>query len=750
MFYIYAGNELIYQAGNDNYKLASPKLTVEFGKAGSLEFAIPSTNPAYNSLNQLKTIVTVLQDNKEIFRGRVLSNKLNFYNTRDVYAEGDLAYLVDSVQKAEKYSGKAKALFSKIIAAHNKMVGDATKQFTVGTVNIEDRDVYLAGKSEDIKDKDSTHFNYKQIALNSIAEEWQTTYDYIDECLIKYCGGYLRTRRANGKTYIDWIKDYASEATQTIEVGRNVIDLSTEVNVEDLFTVLIPLGDENLTVEKAAAYNKDGITHTAGSAEIINTAGVQKYGRILKTNVFDSVTSPATLLENGVRFLKTNSDFSETFTITAIDLHLIDPNIQAINLGDRAQIISTPHSINTTLTCTKIEYDLAQPANTVYTFGKPKQTLTERYRKDQNAQADTASRGGGGGGGGAASAAAEDAENAADKNVKKIFDAWVRVDKDKATVDIGALYRELHGENKIINDVGMLMNGQSATVDLYADHTQTVQNGKDIGTLGDNITTITNKTGIKLDGSQGAIDIFADHDETVQNGKDIATISNKTGIKLDSSQAAIDIFADHNKTVENGKDITTICNSTGIKLDGTAGTVNIFSTAKDVKTNQEYIASIKTWAGYDETTKKFGSNIALQADLVTIDAKITNITGALTVGKTLNVNRYVEAPGVYAGKLLIGASGAYYDSSMHTHTFTVDDGKVTIGGADWTGADHFFNIADTQYYKDGVSAAKQEGASSVYIVTAKTVWKNTSGTVIGVKITLSNGAAPIMYVSTSV
>lgn len=702
MFYIYAGNELVYQTGNENYKAISPKLTLEFGKAGSLEFSMPSVNPAFNSLNQLKTVLTVQQDNQEIFRGRVLSNKLNFYNTRDIYVEGDLAYLIDSVQKAEKYSGKAKALFNKIIAAHNKMVGEASKQFTVGSVTIDDRDVYLAGKSEDITDKETNNFNYRQIALNSIAEEWQTTFDYIEKCLIEYCGGYLRTRYVNGKTYIDWIKDYTSTASQTIEVGRNILDFSEEVNVEDLFTVLIPLGDENLTVEKAAAYNKDGITHAAGSNEIINTAAVQKYGRILKTNVFDSVTSPATLLENGVRYLQTNSDLSETFTITAVDLHNIDPNIQSISLGDKVQIISAPHGINnTSLTCTKIEYDLANPANTVYTFGKPKQTLTERYRKDKKAQADSAGRGGGGGGGGAAAAAAEDAENKADKNVKEIFDAWITYDKDKALVDIGALYKKLHGENQRINEVGMRMNGQNATVDLYADH-----------------------------------------NDIVENGKSITTITNKTGIKLDGTQAAIDIFADHNKTIKNGTDITTICNSTGIKLDGTAGTVNIFSTAKDVKTNQEYIASIKTWAGYDEETKKFGSNIALKADLVTIDAKITNITGALTVGDKVIVNRYVEAPGVYTEFLIV----KNYDASMHTHSFTVNGGKVHIGGADWTGADHFFNIADTQFYKNGVSAASNNGRASVRITGINLLDRGDN--YIRVQAVADNGASYIKRFST--
>lgn len=690
MFYIYAGNNLIYQTGNENYKTISPKLTVEFGKAGSLEFSLPSVNPAYNSLEQLKTILIVQQDNTEIFRGRVLSNKLNFYNTRDIYTEGDLAYLVDSVQKAEKYSGSAKALFSSIIVKHNQMVGDAEKQFTVGDIEVDDRDVYLAGKSEDITDKETNNFNYRQIALNSIAEEWQTTFDYIEKCLIEYCGGYLRTRYVNGTTYIDWLKDYTSSASQTIEVGRNVLDFSEEVNVEDLFTVLIPLGDDNLTVENADAYDKNKIIHNAGSSEIVNTAAVQKYGRIIKTNVFDSVTSPATLLENGVRFLQTNSDLSETFTITAVDLHNIDPNIQSISLGDKVQIISAPHGINnTTLTCTKIEYDLANPANTVYTFGKPKQTLTERYRKDKKAQAESAGRSGGGGGGGAAAAAAEEAEDKADKNVKEIFDAWITCDKGKATVNIGALYNKLHGTDTVINEVGMKMSGQNATVNIYADHQQQQ----------DDRETLKNNLGIDLDAIAGAINIFADHKEL-------------------------------------NKNTSVLTNNLGINLDAPAGRINIFTTATDATNAKTATAEIIAWAGRD-ANGNLGSNIALKADLVTIDAKITKITGALTVGSTVKADRYIEAPGVYTNFLFINNR----DATTHTHNITADSGTgiVTIGGADWSGTSHSFKIADTKFYKDAVSAAKDGvGISSISVVRGGENW-------VTVNVALSNGKSQNKY-----
>lgn len=77
------------------------------------------------------------------------------------------------------------------------------------------------------------------------------------------------------------------------------------------------------------------------------------------------------------------------------------------------------------------------------------------------------------------------------------------------------------------------------------------------------------------------------------------------------------------------------------------------------------------------------------------------------------------ANGIYGNFLFAKAdptssNGAYYSVKDHTHAFTVgNDGKIHIQSADLTGADHFFNIADTQYFKDAVSAASSGSVDDV-------------------------------------
>ena len=130
-----------------------------------------------------------------------------------------------------------------------------------------------------------------------------------------------------------------------------------------------------------------------------------------------------------------------TFTVTAVDMHLLNSNVDPIRVGDKVHVLSAPHELDDPdLICTKIEYDLTNPANTKYTFGKPKQSLTERYRQDRKPKQ------GGGGGGGAAKKAEENSEN----TVKEIYDAWVKYDPDHATVDIGALFRILNPDDTIV------------------------------------------------------------------------------------------------------------------------------------------------------------------------------------------------------------------------------------------------------------------------------------------------------------
>lgn len=458
MFYIYIDGQLLNQPLEESLIAFSPRLILEMGKAGSLEFSLPQTNSLYNSIRKLKTVVTVEMDDVEIFRGRVLSYDRNFNNIKKFYVEGNLAYLVDSVQKPEKYTGTTHALFHKIIAAHNEQV-EAEKRFEVGTIDVDNREIIIRGQSDETEDPETGGFDYRQIAINSTTSEWSTTYDHIVSCIIEYCGGYLRTRRIGNQSYIDLLLNYGNNAAQPIEFGTNMLDLTEEATAEDVFTVLIPIGNDNLTIESVHG----------GSRELVDEEGVALYGRIVKTHVFDNVLEPATLLENAQRFMANHENIPITFTIKAVDLHLLDPDIREIYVGDSVYVKSAPHGLSSRFICTRIEYDLENPANNTYTFGNPKQTLTQRYREDKRKDEDAGHGGGGSSGAAGSGAAGSAAEEKSQENMDKFYDAWINLLPEQGHIDLGAVYKELKDAKEVLKQqVGIDLDAPTGHVNIYA------------------------------------------------------------------------------------------------------------------------------------------------------------------------------------------------------------------------------------------------------------------------------------------
>lgn len=135
----------IYSPGSavETMKLISPTLTREFGKAGSLEFTIPLGNVAHSALQKLKTVVSVEQDGKEIWQGRVISHEQDFLLRQKVYCEGELAYLNDT--DVPPYTAKDVTIrqFLDFICQNHSSDTDMYKSFRIGNVTIEERKRYV-------------------------------------------------------------------------------------------------------------------------------------------------------------------------------------------------------------------------------------------------------------------------------------------------------------------------------------------------------------------------------------------------------------------------------------------------------------------------------------------------------------------------------------------------------------------------------------------------------------------------------
>lgn len=135
----------IYAPGSalETTKLINPTLTREFGKAGSLEFTIPLGNVAHSALQKMRTIVSVEQDGKLIWQGRVMSHEQDFLLRQKVYCEGELAFLNDT--DVPPYTAKDVTIrqFLDFLCDNHNDLTDEYKGFYIGNVTGEGQKQYV-------------------------------------------------------------------------------------------------------------------------------------------------------------------------------------------------------------------------------------------------------------------------------------------------------------------------------------------------------------------------------------------------------------------------------------------------------------------------------------------------------------------------------------------------------------------------------------------------------------------------------
>lgn len=121
MYKVFCDDQLLYLPGDQELVIFNTKLELADNKSGSFEFDIPAVNPMYDRMKKLTSVIRVEKDGDSIFYGRILSMEKNFYNTRTVVCEGELAYLLDSIQEPKAYhSYTVRSFLNTLLAVHNR------------------------------------------------------------------------------------------------------------------------------------------------------------------------------------------------------------------------------------------------------------------------------------------------------------------------------------------------------------------------------------------------------------------------------------------------------------------------------------------------------------------------------------------------------------------------------------------------------------------------------------------------------
>ena len=218
--------------------------------------------------------------------------------------------------------------------------------------------------------------------------------------------------------YLDWMRHYFNSEvnTQSVEVGKNLIDCANSNEVSNIFTAIIPIGKSKtgddpiyITGYRTDIHEGNYLTvpqicksvnpNSFYTDEELDSGyhfandyidAVANYGLIFKTVELSDAHSAAELLTKAAEWIKNNYQGGvKSFTIKAVDLRFLGENVQKILVGDRVQLnypIATGFQNGGTctigmriLTVLSASYDLYHPDNNQYTFGIPANMLGKTY-----------------------------------------------------------------------------------------------------------------------------------------------------------------------------------------------------------------------------------------------------------------------------------------------------------------------------------------------------------------------------------
>lgn len=360
MYKIYVDDLTLYDPLLEEYSILSGKVDLEVNKAGSLTFTIPETNPQYGLIKLMKSIVTLRDDDRILFKGRPYAPTRNLFRDNEIVCEGSLAFFNDSVQDPFDYFGTVEGLFRQVIEAHNAQV-DADKRFKIGTINV-------VNSTEE-----------GNITRSSI--EYMTTWDCLREKFFESgLGGYLWIRYEDDGTYIDYLSDLNYIGNQDVTQAINLIDVKESVSSEELATAIIPLGAKTNDVYTTIEDVNGGIKY------VYDAEAVKEYGWIFKVVKHDNINDQSLLLRAGQKDLADALGVLTTIEVKASDLSKAGYDVNPFSFGTYVNVVIDNLDIDRKMLIKKLSFDLLKPESSEITVGDEIKSLTNNFNKIVNTE----------------------------------------------------------------------------------------------------------------------------------------------------------------------------------------------------------------------------------------------------------------------------------------------------------------------------------------------------------------------------
>ena len=335
----------------------------------SLEFNIYPDNPGYDQIQEYKTRIECVNsiDGTIEFWGRVLRINVTMSSSGEIYkkviCESCLGFLKDG----------------------------ATGVTTISYPYLTSVLVYLLelwspnGRTDDrFKfDQNAIDDTAWAITIDPVTLEGASTYDTVMNLVTAYgCELYIKEIISYEDEYpsTDYDRYYrmimlglsaepAEIYDNPITIGDNLISYSSDTDVSNLCTNIIPYGaklytdEDNLERVNISSVNNGKLDLTADSAA--------KYGTISKTVLFEEVETPQELYDQAVQYLIKYQYPIANYNITAFDNFLLDHSLPKIKVRGRyyvnAPVLNADRLL---LKVTQKTLCIENPANDTFTIGE--------------------------------------------------------------------------------------------------------------------------------------------------------------------------------------------------------------------------------------------------------------------------------------------------------------------------------------------------------------------------------------------
>lgn len=419
--YVWTSRTLIYDTANsdsENY-LIDPLLTMNANEAGSFETNIPKTNVCWSDLTLMLGIIEIEEDGDILWQGRITQINTDFELNKHIYCEGELAFLNDCAIEVnwDKYKGLSigsgtwgfypfNYFMESVhctISANGKYIKNGMQDRLDSLTGMDSVNEGAGGSivetstSDTSLTVDDTKYKSAWDGLNS---------DLLDGMLSKF-DGYVfvtlnREHDSHGyRRVIDLMvvapDDYRSTygdllfgrgleeiTTQTIEFGKNLVDIDVEIGVQD----------ELVTAAYAFGYETKGwwiFRNTSSiSGYYVDPVSSAKYGQIQKAFSVDGEDSTVASLTQAATDSVSSKSATEyrSIKIKAIDLYDAGEASDHLRFMKFTNIISEPHGINRRMLCTGCTIPLDKPDQKEFTYG----STVKRFTKTQSVTSSVADK----------------------------------------------------------------------------------------------------------------------------------------------------------------------------------------------------------------------------------------------------------------------------------------------------------------------------------------------------------------------